>query len=318
MAITGYFMSIPKLKLLIPAVLVHAIAAGIAFSQSTDQNFPTPVTSNEIRGAINARAMGDGRSTSYYYIFDGKQGDIFVNVVTRNFSGDIDIFVADGLRPITKIVAFADLEEAETGRVIYLRKPERLVLRVQGRTPNDEPAEFRLKFAGSFLAVDADSMPAAPDEPKVIRVSDANALERAEKARLSETAAAREPQGDGANRSSDSAPETRPVRRGSSTLPGSRTAADPSKQSTGAPRSAAGTRAIRPRQAPAESERAASTADPMAAFRLVVIFKNGDRLERPMGEILRFSVDSGVLQILSRDGKFSRYSMAEIDRIAIE
>ena len=67
-----------------------------ANAQSTDQNFPTPVTTNQILGTIKARDIGDSRLTTYFYAFDGEQGDIFINVVSKNLSGDIDIFIVDG------------------------------------------------------------------------------------------------------------------------------------------------------------------------------------------------------------------------------
>ncbi|MBP9663380.1 MAG: hypothetical protein KBD94_02075, partial [Pyrinomonadaceae bacterium] len=123
-----------------------------AAGQSRDVNFPTPVLVNEITGVIIARDIGDSRVTSYYYTFDGGQGDIFINLVTKNFAGDVDVFVADGLKPMTKMVVFANADETETGRLIYLRKPEKLILRVEGRTPNDDPATFRIKLGGSFIA----------------------------------------------------------------------------------------------------------------------------------------------------------------------
>ena len=66
-----------------------------AAAQSTDANFPTNLTTNEIVGTIRARDVGDSRLTSYYYTFDGGQGDMFINVVTRNFAGDIDVFAAE-------------------------------------------------------------------------------------------------------------------------------------------------------------------------------------------------------------------------------
>ena len=127
-----------------------------AAAQSTDQAFPTAVRANEIVGSIKARDIGDARLTSHFYAFNGDQGDIFVNVVTKNFDGDIDIFTADGLRPLTKIVIFADAASNETGRIVYLRRPERLLLRIQGRTPNDDAAAYRIKFAGSFVAAKHD------------------------------------------------------------------------------------------------------------------------------------------------------------------
>src|SRR5688500_4945642 len=119
-------------------------------AQSTNQSFPTAITSNELSGTIRARDLGDARLTSYFYVFNGKQGDVFINVVTKNLDGDIDVFTADNLRPLTKISVYSDNPDSETGRVIYLRQPQKLILRVEGRTPTDDPATFRIKFAGSL------------------------------------------------------------------------------------------------------------------------------------------------------------------------
>jgi len=104
-------------------ILHLAFCISAVFAQSTNQNFPTPVTTNEISGTIRARDLGDARLTSYFYTFNGNQGDVFINVVTNNLDGDIDVFTADGLRPLTKIRVYSDNPEGETGRVIYLRQP---------------------------------------------------------------------------------------------------------------------------------------------------------------------------------------------------
>src|SRR5436190_4724984 len=133
-----------------------------AAAQSTDQNFPTPLTTNEIDGTVKARDMGDPRATTYFYAFDGGQGDLFINVVAKNFTGDIDIFTVDGMTPLTKMVVYADADPSETGRLVYLRKPEQLLLRIQGRTPNDDPATFRIKFGGSVIALAPQKQAAEP------------------------------------------------------------------------------------------------------------------------------------------------------------
>src|SRR5215204_2811174 len=140
------------LYLCVAAVLIFLVSL-IAQAQSTNQNFPTAVTSNEISGTIRARDIGDARLTSYFYTFNGNQGDVFINVVTKNLDGDIDVFTVEGLRPLTKIRVYSDNPEGETGRVIYLRQRQKLLLRIEGRTPTDDPASFRIKFAGSFQAV---------------------------------------------------------------------------------------------------------------------------------------------------------------------
>lgn len=137
-------------------------------AQSSSQEFPTAVLSSEIVGSIKARDVGDSRLTTHFYTFNSETGDLFINIVTRNFTGDIDLFALQGLRPLTKIVVYADSAEQETGRAIYLRKSEKVILRIQGRTPNDDDAWYKLKFAGSFVAARAEETPLAPDAPRVV------------------------------------------------------------------------------------------------------------------------------------------------------
>ena len=143
------------------------LSLGIS-AQSPDVSFPTPVETNEINGTIRARDIGDSRVTSYFYTFDGGQGDLFINVVTSNFSGDIDVFAADALRPLTKMVIYPDGGTNETGRLIYLRKGERLILRIEGRSPNDDAAMYRIKFGGSFIALTGQKV---EDEPTVAKTT---------------------------------------------------------------------------------------------------------------------------------------------------
>lgn len=138
-----------------------------SYAQSTNQNFPTPLLENQINGQIKARDIGDSRLTTYFYVFNGGRGDVFINVLTTNFNGDLDIFSAEGLEPKTKITLFADDTQTETGRVIYLRKSEKLILRIKGRTPNDDDASFQIKFAGSFLPSGNIAENSVPEEPKV-------------------------------------------------------------------------------------------------------------------------------------------------------
>ncbi len=152
------------LTVILPSVLLCSV---LAAAQSTSQDFPTPVLTNEITGSIKARDIGDSRLTTYFYTFNGDQGDLFINIVTRNFTGDLDIFTVAGLRPVTKIVIYASDSENETGRAVYFRKTEKLLLRMQGRSPNDDPASFRIKFAGSFVAAKESDVLPEPELPKV-------------------------------------------------------------------------------------------------------------------------------------------------------
>ena len=49
----------------------------------------------------------------YFYTFDGDQGDIFINVVTKNFTATLMSLRAEGLRPLTKMVIYADAGKAK-------------------------------------------------------------------------------------------------------------------------------------------------------------------------------------------------------------
>jgi hypothetical protein len=125
------------------------LLAGSVYGQSTEPTFPTPVGSKEIVGTIAARDIGDARLTDQYYGFTGVPGDFFITVQSRNLNGDFDIFTAGDLRPLLKISVYAESTTPVT-KNIYLRRRESLVLRVEGRTPNDDDATYQIRFSGSF------------------------------------------------------------------------------------------------------------------------------------------------------------------------
>ncbi|GIU82440.1 MAG: hypothetical protein KatS3mg006_1504 [Pyrinomonadaceae bacterium] len=131
---------------------LNLLLAVTASAQLGSQDFPIPVTSNQLVGTIKPRRVGDDRLTRIFYSLDADKGDLFINVEAENLNGDLDIFIASNLRPLAKITIYAADTKVETGRVVFLRKPETLLLRIEGRTPNDNPAKFRIKFAGSFIA----------------------------------------------------------------------------------------------------------------------------------------------------------------------
>lgn len=317
-------------------------ALGLSYStlaQSTLQDFPTPITSNQISGSIDARRVGDPRQTSYYYTFKGETGDVFVNVLTENFQGDIDVLMIDGLKLLTRMVILADPEPSETGRVIYLRKPEDLLVRVQGKTPNDDPAKFQIKFAGSFLALSVDEAQPVPELPRVSKPVFKDAV--ADENEIKQSAADLAAKADELPAADETKPEVKPgvtvevVRTDNTGKAIELTSAPPTRERPTARQRRTNTRsrttAANPRKTPPES--AAKTAepekkpqppskevpaDPMAAFRLVVIFKDGSKIERPMTEVLRFTVDRGILTVIGKDGRIGRYSMAEIQRVGIE
>jgi hypothetical protein len=319
--------------------LVLLWPAGI-YSQSRDQNFPSPISSNEIAGTIPARDIGDARLTSYFYTFEGGQGDIFINVVTKNLTGNIDVFTADKVQPLTKIVVYAESPQGETGRVIYLRRPARLLLRVEGRTPNDDPATFRIKFAGSFIAMAASEKDETPvvdraekaDESAVRVNSVGTIIERPTKPKdpVKTSAVAERNQ-----------PETEPDRITKvEETPAEKVGSDieiPKVRITPAPdvKTAIGGRASRSKppakkNAPAKAAEAASSAadveklvpeskaDPLASINLVITLKDGGVVEHPMNQVFRFSVDKGILTVITKDRKTRRFSILDVEKVTIQ
>ncbi len=328
--------------------------------------FPTPVRTPEIVSSIAARAIGDARLTTYYYTFEGEQGDVFINVQSTNFTGDIDVYVVPSQQPLTKIIIYGDQPVVETGRVIYLRKSERLLLRVQGRSPGDDDASVRIKFAGSFAAsrLDDSTNPAIPKVesstesnvrvnsvgtileviPKATPIPDAAVsrvddepektdiqpekkdeeivvTENAKVARSVEVVVTdpvktdEKPQ-EATPRRATSA--TNRTRRSRSAPKPAEAAEDKKPESVTAevPPRAARTTA---RQRAAAAKKAEETkVDPMANVRLVVYFKDGSTIDRPMTEVLRFSVERAVLTVIAKNGTIGRYNMTEVTRVSIE
>lgn len=126
--------------------------AAAAAGQSTDVAAPSPVRTNEVEGSIRARDLGDPRVTDHYYAFSGTPGDVLITVDSRNLNGDVDVFTLSGLQPLLKFTVYAGSSSLIT-KSIYLRKQEDLILRVEGRTPNDDDATYRIRFGGSFAPI---------------------------------------------------------------------------------------------------------------------------------------------------------------------
>lgn len=345
---------------LVCAALLTLAYGMTARAQSTDANFPTNVTTSEIVGTIRARDMGDSRQTSYYYTFDGGQGDMFINVVTRNFAGDIDVFAAEGMRPLTKMVIFAEGGPSETGRLIYMRKPERLILRVQGRTPDDDPATFQIKFGGSFMAMAEKSDDQTPKLERTEEVSDAgikvNSVgtivavipkpqppkktvestpqKPAEPVAKAETKPEKEPEeitsapprvtvsenipaAKEPARSEPSGPPAKPAVRRKSTVSGPPTifsGKPKTRAKTAGAKAKAGTATKAAAKPPAPPP--PTTPDPLASIHLVVLLKDGNKIERPMSEVLKFSVDKGVLTVITKDGTVT-YPILDVAKVTI-
>lgn len=171
--------------------MLALLLAASVFAQSTDPTAPTPVLTNEIAGRIAPLDIGDARSTRFFYTFNGLQGDLELAVESSNLDGDIDIFLAGNLRPLTKVTLYAGATATKAAKSVYLRRSEPLILRVQARTPNDADGTYRITLGGAFrpserlasdtassgetLAANPSPTPARSADRKVKRVSSVGA-----------------------------------------------------------------------------------------------------------------------------------------------
>ena len=73
---------------------------GVTVAQSTDRDHPTPLTSDEIKGA------GTGKKVEYYYSFTGGPGQVLLTIDLSN--AEIEVFdpsgfpIDEGIRGIRK------------------------------------------------------------------------------------------------------------------------------------------------------------------------------------------------------------------------
>jgi hypothetical protein len=269
-------------------------------------------------------------------VFDGGQGDLFINVLTQNFSGDINVYQASDLKPLTQMVMFAENGVSETGRVIYMRQPGRLLLRVQGRTPNDDPASYRIKFAGSFVALAPQKLPEPPSvgstDKTGIKVNAVGTIIggtptetsseknvgspsiKAEKAspekqtagETAKTEATLPPQDRGRESASGDVPTVFGNRSHRSTAAKKPPEKDnPPNRRTTPPSSASRRKAEPP-------------VDPLAGASLVIVLKDGTRIERPMSDVTRFVIDHGALTVFAKDGSIHRIAAADVASVTVQ
>lgn len=132
------------------AIAFSILVAASVTAQSTEASLPTPLRTNEVVGTIRVRDLGDARVTDHFYAFSGVPGDLIITVEGHNLNGDLDVFTAGDLRPLLKVSLYAE-SPAPVAKSIYLRKRVDLILRIEGRSPNDEDASYHIQFSGSFV-----------------------------------------------------------------------------------------------------------------------------------------------------------------------
>src|SRR3954470_14925365 len=138
-------------KLVIASCFVLACAlVQVASAQSTEQSLPTPVLASDINGKIAALDLGDPRATRHFYAFAASPGDLLITVDSKNLDGDVDVFTAITFRPLMKTSVYATSQSLAVTKGIYLRAHQILILRIEARTPNDDPGTYHIHFGGTF------------------------------------------------------------------------------------------------------------------------------------------------------------------------
>jgi hypothetical protein len=132
-------------------IIIISIVPSI-HAQSTTAEFPTPIFTKEIKGLIAPRDIGDARLTRHFYTLGGGPGDLEILVESKNINGDIDLFSASSLRPLTKLSIYDTGGSATLSKSVYLKSEERLILRIEARTSGDEEGTYTIQFNGAFIA----------------------------------------------------------------------------------------------------------------------------------------------------------------------
>ncbi|HEX6190219.1 MAG TPA: hypothetical protein VFZ40_19350, partial [Pyrinomonadaceae bacterium] len=260
----------------------------------------------------------------------------------RNLNGDVDVFTAVTFRPLTKITIYAGTIPPEVTKSLYFRTRQIVILRVEEKTPNDDPGTYRITLGGSFQPFSG-GIPVAENAP-----TETEPDKRADKnvQRLSSVGATiPRPPGEVAVEESKPAetvvekpaeekpvtptPSTRrnttrtPPRRNQRVRTPPRTTRTPPKTET------AKKETEQPKaeeEKPAEEERKteekpATEKPPQETppgARLIIEQTDGTRIDRPMSTVRRIIVDTNVIVIILKTGRTERIPMASVARMAIE
>lgn len=338
------------LLLLVLAGLCAVAQNGLA--QSSDQSLPTPVLNNEIAGKIKPLDLGDPRATRHFYAFEGSPGDLLITIDSKNLNGDVDIFTAVTFRPLMKTTVYASSQSSEVTKGIYLRAHQILILRVEARTPSDEPGTYHVRFGGTFERFSG-GIPVAEassaESEETSETSGANRLSsvgatiprpptenvetaEAKPSPLPETTAEKNAEETAAAKKTTPSTSRRttsrpPPRRGTRPAPKPTT----SVKKTETPKTeteTAKTEVEKPvEEKPAVTEKPAETAPSSAktktqeavpAARLIIEEKDGTRIDRPMSTVRRVTIEGNAIVIILKTGKIERIAMADVARMSIE
>jgi len=338
-------------------VTVLLLSTQVSSAQSNDQTLPTAVLTNEISGTIPALDVGDSRLTRHYYAFEATPGDLSVTVNSRNLNGDLDIFTAVTFRPLLKISIYANTIPPEVTKGVYFRTRQIVILRVEARSPDDDPGSYKITFGGSFQPFSGipvaenteSSSDTATTSRNPRRLSSVGATIRqppepkAEEARTEaktpdteppkETEPKPEPKpkpartttrGSARNRTPRTT-RTKPPETAKPTPESTKTDTSETDLPTAAKPKTAKSRTTKPKVEPkptAGEEKSAETqpATPqeLPGPHLIIEQKDGTRIDRPMSSVRRVIVEGGTIVVVLKTGKIERVPMSVVARMSIE
>jgi len=316
----------------------------VTVAQSTDVAWPSPVRTNEVTATIVARDLGDPRLTDHYYVFTGTPGDVLITVESKNLNGDIDVFTFSGLRPLLKFTVYAGTSSAIT-KSIYLRNQEDLILRVEGRTPNDDDAVYRIRFGGSFAPITSGALAEHEDalQPATGATAPVNGGRRVSSvgARIespkTEVAEAPKPEPTPVESPEPKVVTAKPRSRSNRPrrpAPKRTRPPEPAKTETAAkgeteekPASENSEAEIKKPVAPRRAARRGAPArvvpkptasqEPESGPRLLIETSDGTLVDRYMSSVRRVTVENGQVVVVGKDGKIQRIPLASVVRMTI-
>jgi len=282
--------------------------------------------------------------TDHYYSFTGTPGDLLITIQSTNLNGDLDVFTAVTLRPLLKLSLYAE-SPAPVTKGIYLRKREDLILRIEARSPNDDPGTYRIYFGGSFeplpggpdiaeAEAEPSPEPAAAPGQKGRRVSSVGARIEEPAPPVTEVATAPTPAPP-----PEPTPEAKPVESPKPTATEKATETESARTTT--PRNTRGRRPAPRRQPPPPKETPPAAAaeeepkptarteepkpkppapepEPEVGPRLIIETNDGTLINRSMSTVKRVMIENGQVVVTGKDGKISRVLLVNVVRMQIQ
>jgi len=214
-----------------------------------------------------------------------------------------------------------------------------LILRVEARTPNDDPGSYHIRFGGSFepfsggipVAENAATTESSEDKGDANRLSSVGATIPRPVAETAEAKPSTEKNPEESEtkkpvekpspaprrntaRNTRRNPRTAPPRRTPAPKPATETAKEKPAEPTETPAAPVETTTTKPAtEKPANQELPS-----VPGTRLIIQQKDGTTINRPMSTVRRVVIEGPAIVIVLKTGKIERIAMANVARMSIE